>query len=307
MNKVNISHLKTIYKGCANDGTITDPSKSFVVRLSNHDANSHATLMSMLSPAFLQAQQLADENVSNDPFHITILFHKDTNQKRKEENKETIYETLIWFLENFLDPANGAIVSVYRAHDSRFWQGNPWTHNKFWPLKRRWNPQDSHVSVHLAEPLMSVSRKAYTLKHEKEVMPIIKRLSEKLGYEIKYVDYTCTTEEIVSVMETSDYHFAYNGATMYTAAMIGIPCLAWHHHGGITYETDDWRDYNNLEIIHTAILQKESPWGKMSTSPGKIQQYNFEKQRVEVYPLYNNKLIETNTDIIEAFREITLK
>ena len=302
MNKVNISHLKTIYKGCANDGTITDPSKSFVVRLSNHDANSHATLMSMLSPAFLQAQQLADENVSNDPFHITVLFHKGPHEKRKEENKESIYETLIWFLENFLDPANGAIISVYRAHDSRYWQGNPWIHNKVWPFKRRWNPQGSHVSVHLAEPLMSKARKDLTQLHERIVMPLIEKLSKKLDYEIKYVDYTCTTEEIVGIMETSDYHFTYNGATMYTAAMIGIPCLAWHHEKNIRSVIRQWRDYDDMNKINEALVQEKSPWGIMATQNGKIQQYNFEKQRVESYPLYNNRLIEANRDVLEAFK-----
>ena len=304
MNKVNLTHLKSIYKGCADDGTITDPSKSFVVRLSNHDANSHATLMSMLSPAFLQAQQLSDENISNDPFHITILFHKDMAEKRKPENKETIYETLIWFIENFLDPANGAIVSIYRAHDSRYWQGNPWAHNQIWPLKRRWKPQGSHVSVQLTEPLMSKRRKFATEQHEKTVMPVIKSMAEQLGYDIKYVDYTLPTEEIVSIMETSDYHFTYNGATMYTAAMIGIPCLAWHHESEIIYDIGEWRDYDDINKKHKAAVQVNTPWGNMSTANHKIQQYNFEKQRVESHPLYNNRLIASTNDVFEAFKEM---
>lgn len=300
MNTVNKTHLKTIYKGCTPNGEKADPSKSYIIRFTWHDAHSHATLMSMLSPAFLHAQQNADENVSVDPFHISILWPLDPHVKRKKENKESAYDALVWFIENMLDPKNGAIVSIYRCLKQNVHQGEQWRHSQIWPLKQRWSPQKQYISVHKTEPEMSTSRISKVKDQESFYLPYIKFYANKYGYDIKYVDYTLTVQEIVDIMVQSDWHFCYSGATMYTAAMIGIPTLAWHHLYDVDSNWWKWRDYDDWRKVNETLVQ-ETPWGKMSTHPGKIKQYIFENERVETRPLTGNRHIENEEDIQTAF------
>ena len=76
--------LKTIYKGC-NEG-IAEPHCSHIVRFSLSTCASHATLMSMLGSAFLFAQQNADDNLTDKPFNICVLWPVDEHTKRKPEN-----------------------------------------------------------------------------------------------------------------------------------------------------------------------------------------------------------------------------
>lgn len=300
MNTVNITHLKTIYKGCADNGEKADPNKSYIIRFTWHDSHSHATLMSMLSPAFLHAQQNSEENISTEPFHITILWPHRKGLKRKQENKETAYDAMVWFVENMMDPTNGAIVSIYFSPEMNAHQGEQWRHSQIWPLKQRWNPKGEYISIHMTEPEMSTSRINEVLRQEKMYLPYVKSLSKQYAYDIKYVDYTLTVKEIVDIMVQSDWHFCYSGATMYTAAMIGIPTLSWHHLPKVDKSMRQWRDYNDPSKVNWEYVQ-ETPWGKMSTHPGKIKQYFFEKQRVETRPLMNNRHIETKRDIEEAF------
>lgn len=303
MNTVNLTHLKTIYKGCAPDGTKADPAKSYIVRFTQHDAHSHATLMSMLSPPFLHAQQNADENITDQPSHISILWPFTTDFKRKPSNQDSAYDALVYFVENMLDPKNGAIVSIYHAPDMNYWQGEQWRHSQIWPFKQQWNPKGKYITIQKAEANMSKLRINKVLDQQNLCLPIIRIYAKKCGYEIKYIDYTLTTKEFVDIMISSDYHFTYSGASMYTAAMIGIPCLAWHHLEPVESEIQEWRDYDNQEIIHSEPIQ-QTPWGNMSTHNGKIKQYNFEKKRVETYPLRNNRHIEGLLDILKVFREM---
>lgn len=302
MNTVNKTHLKTIYKGCAPNGTHADPSRSYVVRFTWHDAYSHATLMSILSPAFLHAQQNADEKISSDPFHISVLWPFEPNHKRKPQNKETALESLLWFIENMMDPANGAIVSIYKT-DGIAHQGEQWRHSQIWPLKQQWSPKGNYVTVQKTESNMSKNRIDRVQKHESVCLPMIQMHAEQFGYDIKYVDYTLTCQEIVDTIQGSDWHFTYSGATMYTAAMMGVPCLAWHSQREVTSEERLVRDYDNPNKINSYQVQN-TPWGTMSSHPGKIKQYNVKKKRVETYPIQKNWHIEDPSDIELIFKRM---
>ena len=300
MNTVNITHLKTIYKGCEPNGEKADPSKSYIIRFTWHDAHAHATLMSMLSPAFLHAQQNADESVSVDPFHISILWPYELNTKRKTENKETAYEALVWFIENMLDPKNGAIVSIYRCPNQNAHQGEQWRHSQIWPLKQRWSPKKEYISVHRVEPTMSKNRIKEVKRQESIYLPIVESYAKMFGYDIKYIDYTFTVQEIVDIIAQSDWHFSYSGGTMYTAAMIGIPTLAWHELSEVLTEWREWRDYDDEQKTHRIVIQ-ETPWGNMSTRSDKIKQFVFKNERVETRPLTGNRYIQMEKDIEFAF------
>jgi len=298
MNTVNITHLKTIYKGCASDGTIADPNRSHVVRFCYHTSHSHATIMSLLSPAFLDAQQQYDERVSDKPFHITILWPHKLTLKRKPENKDTAYEAMLYFVENMMAPKNGAIISIYNTPSAKPWQTTQWRHSQIWPFERQWDPQGNYVTVHKAEPLMSKSRIDKVIMKQELILPKIEKLAEKYGYDIKYIDYTLTTKEIVDTITESEYHFCYSGATYYTAAMIGIPALAWHHWDEIRNDQLDVRNINN--VVETHSVQRAT-WGAMSSHNGKIRQYDFERKCVNTFPNQTQRHIEYNWELENAF------
>lgn len=301
MNTVNITYLETIYKGCAPDGTKTDPSRSDIVRLCHHTAHSHATLMAMLSPAFLNAQQIADEKVSNKPYHISIIWTLSLHEKRKHENAETAYDTLKYFLNHMMTPTNGVIISIYHAKEGLPHLTSIYKHAQIWPFEKQWNPQGTYVSVHKHEPLMSKNRIKGVQEHEKLCLPIIEQCAEKYGYDIKYVDYTLTTQEIVDIMTSADQHFCYSGATYYTACMIGVPALAWHHYKKFEI---NWNELSYTDIDpekKTALIRSVQTLGTMSTNAAHIRQYDFKNKCVNVHPYVNQQHIMRLGEIEEAF------
>ena len=158
-----LRHCKTIHKGC--DSGIAEPHCSHIVRFSLSTCASHATLMSMLVSAFLFAQQNADDNLTDKPFNICILFPVDEYTKRKQENAESMYDTLIYFLENMSTPKNGVVISIYHI-DTLGHMNEQWLHGNFWHFEKQWSPQDEYVTVHKHEPLMSRHRINGTVQYE---------------------------------------------------------------------------------------------------------------------------------------------
>lgn len=297
MNTVNIIHLETIYKGCDPSGIKTDPARSHVIRFCRHTSHSHGTIMSLLSPAFLNAQQLADEKVSNEPYHITILWTIDIHQKRKPENAETAIQALRYFLLNLKTPANGAIISIYHALGAYPGQATPWRHSQFWPFAERWNPQGKYVTVHKAERLMSRTRSQKTKNSEEKILPLVEKYASQYGYDIKYIDYKMKAQEIYETMRYSDYHFCYAGATYYTAAMVGIPALAWHHVDSIKYRKENIESLEGERSTHTV---QENGWG-MTLQVGKIRQYDWDNDIVISKPNQNQMFLDKQNEIKKAF------
>jgi len=298
MNNVNITYLKTIYKDCDPSGVRAEPSKSCTIRFCGHTSNSHATIMSLLSPAFLTAQELSDEKISNEPYHMSIIWTYDLNRKRKEENAETSLEALEYFLINLKAPTNGAIISIYHANEGKEHHPTQWRHTQVWPFAERWNPQGQYITVHKTEPLMATSRIRKTKQSEIEMLPYVQNCAEKYGYNIKYVDYTMKAQEIYETMRYSDYHFCYAGATYYTAAMVGVPALAWHHMDVVKYD-QVLLETKELTSRFSQVFQING-WG-LSTSSGKIRQYDWETNKVITKPNQEQKFIEKKSDIEKAF------
>ena len=298
MNTVNITHLETIYKNCDESGIKTDPARSHLVRFCDHTSHSHATIMSLLSPAFLNAQQLADENVSNEPYHITVLWTISQHLKRKPENAETAYEAILYFIKNLKAPKNGAVISIYRAKDAYSVQTTQWRHSQIWPFEKQWEPQGDYVTVHQAERLMSKSRINQVKTSEEKILPLIEKCAQNYGFEIKYINYTLTIKEIVDTMRLSNYHFCYSGATYYTAAMIGIPALAWHDMDTVVTEEHPIRNRDGILQMHKV---QRNTWGAMSSNIGKIRQYDWKNDCVITEPNQTQRHIEYNQEIEAAF------
>lgn len=296
-----MNHLHTFYMGTADTGIRTDPARSHVIRMCKHTAHSYATLMSMLSPPFFEAQRNADEGITNEPYHITILWPLKLHDKRKEENSQTSFEIFKYYLSLFKAPRNGAIVSIYHCRNMPAQLGEQWRHSQIWPFARQWDPQGTHVTVHRVEPNMSSARKMPTLLHEDWCLKEVKRFSKAFGYEIRYVDYTQPIESIIDNMTTAEYHFSYLGATWFTAAQIGIPSLAWHNHQYVPTFPRKYRDIDNN--LHEEFVQQNA-WGSMSTHNGKIRYYDHALQRVINKPNQQQLLINSEKDIMKAFEGI---
>lgn len=294
---MNIIHLETIYKGCDLSDLKANPAKSHVIRFCQHTSHSHATIMSLLSNAFLNAQQLADEKVSNEPYHIAILWTIDIQKKRKPENAETALETLRYFLLNLKTPANGAIISIYHVPDAYSAQATPWRHSQIWPFEKQWNPQGKYVTVHKAEPLMSKTRIQGTKNSEEKILPLVKKYANQYGYDIKYIDYKMTAQEMYETMRYSDYHFCYAGATYFTAAMVGIPAIAWHHMDKLEYEEVRIENLKGEKSIRAIQI---NGFG-MSLQTGKIRQYDWDNDVVVSQPNLNQMFLDNQNEIKKAF------
>lgn len=301
MNTVNLTHLKTIYKGCTPDGTKADPSRSDVVRLCRHSAHSHATLSATICPAFLNAQQIADEKINDKPYHISILWTVPIEEKRKPENAETGYETMLYFIENFMTPTNGVVVSIYHCHSAYPHHTTQYKHSQYWPFEKQWSPKNEYITIHKAEPLMSQTRIKGVKESQMVMLPLIENNAIRYGYDIKYIDYTMTTKEIIETMTYSDYHFCYSGATYYTACMIGIPALAWHHHNLNVIRYNEHK-YTRIDKVDRFVpISSIETLGRMSVNPAHIRQYDFEKQRVDSFPMERQKHMVQIQEIEEAF------
>jgi len=290
--------LKTIHKGC-NEG-IAEPHCSHIVRFSLSTCASHATLMSMLGSAFLFAQQNADDNLTDKPFNICVLWPVDEHTKRKSENAESMYDALIYFLQSMSAPKNGVVISIYHI-DTLGHMNEQWLHGNFWHFEKQWSPQDEYITVHKHEPLMSRHRISGTVQYENLYMPIIEDLANSYGWDIKEIDYTMTMKDIVETMTHSNYHFAYLGGTWFLSAMIGIPSLCWHHNHRVFTNKRKWVDID--EKIHEVDVQNNS-WGVTCTGNAWIKQYSFEHERVLSHPNYNQLWIEDKADIYKAFEDM---
>jgi len=292
-----INHLKTIYSGCTNDGTTASPNRSHIVRFCHHTTNAHCTIMSLLSPAFLTAQMLADEGVSSSPFHICVIITIDVDFKRKQENIETAYESVLWFIENMMPPKNGVVISIYHTQKARPWIGTPWTQKEVWPLKQQWDPQGEYITIHKVEPMMSKDRKPKVEEQQDKYLPILVDKATKCGYNIKYIDYKMRTSEIVEAISKSDYHFSYEGGTFYTAAMTGTPAYCWHSQDEVINVDGPWRNLN--DEVERAIIQQTAV-GQIGSNHSKIRQYDFINECVVAHPLFNLLYLENETDIDKA-------
>lgn len=255
-----MEHIEDIYSGCEPVGR-AEPSRSHTVRFCFGTSHAHCTLMCLLSEAFIKAQLLA-ESGNLEPYHISIIWQLELDFKRKEENAESAYEIMKFFVNNMLPPKNGAIISIYKTKPS-FIQTS-WKLTQVWPFKKRWTGGGGFVTVHKSEALMSKTRYPGILLAEETIIP---EIEEK--YDTKTIDYTMSIKTIYDLLLSTDKHYSYSGGTAYTSAMTGTPTEIWTH------------DPNDT---HT-------PWGYMGISPNTITQYNkgIYQGPIEYIKIYGGK------------------
>lgn len=244
--------IETIYIGCEDNNEASHPSFSQTIRFCADTAHAHCTIMCLLSDVFLKAQILAEESISSEPYRVSIMWPEQFINpfKRKPSNAETSYDVLKWFLNNMLPPKHGMIVSIYEYKQTQT-IATPWSVNKIWPFKKQWNKKGKLISIHKSEPLMSKRRIGGLMEKEKTILPNLTKIANELGYEIKFIHYSLTMDEIYDILLTTTHHFSYDGGTYYTAGMTGTPTTKYTHYDDCLPET----------------------WGFMGISPNKILQF----------------------------------
>jgi len=92
------------------------------------------------------------------------------------------------------------------------------------------------------------------MEKEKTILPNITKIAHEFGYDVKFIHYSLTMEEIYDTLLSTTHHFSYDGGTYYTAGMTGTPTTKYTHY------------YDNLP----------DTWGFMGISPNKILQFRNE-------------------------------
>jgi hypothetical protein len=255
MDYIMANLIETIYIGCENNKSISLPTSSHIVRFCADTAHAHCTIMCLLSDVFFKAQLISDEDYAQGPYRVSIMWPEQFVNpfKRKPSNAETSYDVMKWFLNNMLPPKNGMIVSIDR-YEQKQTVATPWTVNQLWPFKKQWNKKGKFISIHKSEPLMSKRRIGGLMEKEKTILPNITKIAHEFGYDVKFIHYSLTMEEIYDTLLSTTHHFSYDGGTYYTAGMTGTPTTKYTHY------------YDNLP----------DTWGFMGISPNKILQFRNE-------------------------------
>jgi len=296
-----IKHIETIYLGCKDDGTIAEPDKSHIVRFCWNTSHAHATIMSLLSNALCTAQTLADEKITDQPYRISILWPLDLSFKRKPENSESAYQILNWWIKHMMPPTNGAIISIYKTNHQRPWFATPWRIGEFWPMEKQWKPKGQYITIHKVERLMSRFRKPLTEDLENKLEPVILEYASKIGYDVKYIDYSMTMDDIYHTLLGSDHHFSYCGGTYYFTATLNVPTTSWGTLDSIPEMKYNCYDINgNERHVKTQSYQ----WGKLSLNPANIRQYDHGNKCIVLKPAEYQKVICNKDELIDVFNRI---
>ena len=65
---------ETLYLGCKNNNEIAIPGKSHTIRFCYSTMYSTCTILSQINRAYVNAHQLAEEDLSNKPYHVSVFW-----------------------------------------------------------------------------------------------------------------------------------------------------------------------------------------------------------------------------------------
>ena len=227
------NHYETIHLGCEKTAQIARPGRSHLIRFCNGTMHATCTIGSHLNEAFVKAQLLANENITNKPFYISVLWPTaltDIGRKRKEEDSESSFYKMKWYFENYIPPTNGLVVSFYIVPTINAKHESIWQARYIWPTKKQWNTTNKFISIQMPEKLIGVAEKKDVLdKKFEEFIPIIESYAVLMNCDIKYINYSTPMEETYKVMLETKCHITYEGSSYYMAASTGTPVIGINH------------------------------------------------------------------------------
>lgn len=293
--------IETLHIGCSEG--FAEPDRSHVIRFCNSTVFAHATLISQIAPAFVNAQLLWDEGISRTPYHVSVIFPFELDKVRKEADVETAYERIKWYFNNLMTPDCGLVVTFYQNLKSKSWITAPWHLQHLWPLKEIWTPKKEYITIQKIEPLVGGSA-----KRKIDVFPEYEEraveLANKLGYGVKYVDYIMPFDELLDTMKHSDHHFSYQGSSYFFAGLLGLPTTIWGSEMPRRYSWNSYYSYHDCERIR--INHVSSRWGTLGTNQARIMQYDPEVNAVMNKPVTYAYPIDSIGELENEFKKIPL-
>jgi hypothetical protein len=196
------------------------------------------------------------------------------DNKVKDSNKCTRFESIDWFLANMHPPKNGAVFSLYSYESADDDLQNRYSASCIWPFneKYRWVGGGDYITLQRVE--QSIAEKPHgRSQHYGNGGTAVHNISKLTDYDVKLIDYTMSEDEMFSLMKYSRLHITYHGASYFTAAASGIPTLC--------YGTK-WGDTGG-HLINTAthITIPGTAWNQhIGTRPTKLHQFDWESQSV---------------------------
>ena len=305
-----MKYLETLRFGCDDENDdIAEVGAAEVARMDLSRMYSHATIIASLAPIFNRAQLLWQEGAVVMPYHLAIIFTDELDHKRKEEDTETVYERIKWFIKTFKVPDCGMVISFYQNLEGKNYIMDPWHVHHVWPFREQCSPHGRYITV------QKVGIKGVGGVKKEKVMteaPIyishVEKLAARYGYDIKYVDYSMPWEEIYQLMLHADHHFTYIGSTYYLAACIGTPTTAFSYsvsenknkliHGS-------YYDYDTGERI--SVTMPETRWGIVGLNRTRTIQFDFEKNAVINKPVNYVREISSIDSLDAVFENQILK
>lgn len=291
-------HDETLYIGCNSSIDKTNINQSYVIRFCVGTAHATCTVLSLINPAFYRAQLLADEHITDQPYHVSVLWPRRRNwQLYPGKDPESSLDRVKWYFKNLLPPKNGMIVSFYMASQMSRELESPWEARYIWPTKRQWDPKNKYISIQKPENLGSISRRKYCKSQYDLMMPKIEKFAKRKDVDIKYLDYSNSLETWYEVLLNSNYHFSYNGATYYFCSATNTPTVCWtmkeKYYCNFAFQNSITRKTENIESLNTC-------WGSMASNSTNIPHFN-PKVHSKVY----NKPVDYITNIVDP-EDLTL-
>lgn len=219
------------------------PGNSYHVRLCYHSHHNTCAQMDLLARAFTDAQLYHDDCGVEEPFHISIFVPPMSLKKFKPTDEDAIIDRIEWIIKNFQPPSIPLIISIYVAEKMTTIESGFFT-STVWPLRRRWKAENTKRVVTCQQVegrAIGAKGNEWKLKHVDELIDLTENLAGNYNYDINFIDYTMSYENVLCRLLESKMHFGYIGASYFIASAAGVPTLGFGRkaeklvHNGISY------------------------------------------------------------------------
>ena len=242
-----MKEIETLYINCDSNHGIAQLGSSHIWKVDFAHIYPHISTMSVLAPLFHSAQYL-NNAYCNVPHKVSGLIHWPNNvifQKFKDEDQETVYDRLKWYIRNLLPPSNGIIFTFYATEFRQKEYKQPWALTSMWPMKEENKPLNKYMTYHPLENAFFADNrsdkgprekaKVNKLKefypHYQKCLKKVKKICDKNGLEFYPVDYSQKYEETYRLLLGSNAHFTYGAGT--TTLSMACETSTFHIAGGI--------------------------------------------------------------------------
>lgn len=271
-----MKYIETYYLGCESPYAANIGS-SHLVRFCDSTMHYHTTILALLSEPMIKAQLIADENMSDKPYKISVIIPTEARNKYKNEDQESSFDRIVWYIKNLAHPRNGAIISVYESFEMNRNIETPWAMNQFWFSKEQWIQSDSnYITLNVSEK-NTTSWKDNKLK---ESIEAVKHAAREVDLKVVEVDYTMRFEDLYRLLLGARKHFTYIGGSYSFAAFVGVPTVSFG------------KEYPIIENLSTTpiggrsqgMMLKGTTWGRAQMSGSRITQYDHGHEMVKSGP-----------------------